>query len=109
MQSPAFRAWLQLGNSIVNECVTGVPSELMEGYEKAPADNPGLAGAYVAHTMIGVHPADSAVESFAGLSSGQTHRFVQADARVGMKASYVMRVGVARPVRGAGIAAARAV
>ena len=108
-QSPAFRAWLQLGNSIVSECVTGVPSVFTGGYEKARADNPGLAGADVAHTMIGDHPADSAVESLAGLSSGQTHRFIQVGARVGRKASYVMRAGVARPVRGAEIAAGMAV
>ena len=35
--------------------------------------------------MIGVHPADSAVESLAGLSSGQTHRFIQAGAEGGGK------------------------
>ena len=55
-----------------------IPTDYLEGYERARAVNPELAEKYVAHTVIGDPDADALVEELASFEPEQALRFLQA-------------------------------
>ena len=55
-----------------------IPTDYLEGYERARAVNPELAEKYVAHTLISDPEADAVMEELATIDSEQGFRFLQA-------------------------------
>ena len=55
-----------------------IPSDYIQGYEKARAVNPQIADNYIAHTMIGDPAADALVAELAPLGPQQTSRLINA-------------------------------
>ena len=55
-----------------------VPTDYIEGYEKARAIDAELADRYVAHTTIGDPEADAVIEEIASLGREEGNRFVHA-------------------------------
>ena len=55
-----------------------IPSDYIQGYEKARAVNPQVADNYVAHTMVGDPEADALVAELAPLGQQQSSRFINA-------------------------------
>ena len=54
-----------------------IPSDYLQGHEKARALNPKLADAYIAHTMIGDPEADSLIEELAPLGQEKSNRLIR--------------------------------
>ena len=55
-----------------------IPSDYVDGYEKARALEPEIASNYVAHTMIGDPAADAAIEDLASLDRAEATLFINA-------------------------------
>ena len=55
-----------------------IPSDYLQGYEKARAVDPEMADNYIAHTNIGDPVMDAIVEELASLPQPQVHQFIQA-------------------------------
>ena len=55
-----------------------IPTDYLEGYERARAVNPELAEKYVAHTLISDPEADAVMEELATIDSEQGFRYLQA-------------------------------
>ena len=55
-----------------------IPTDYIEGYEKARVIDADLADRYVAHTTIGDPEADAVMEAFASLGREEANRFVHA-------------------------------
>ncbi len=55
-----------------------IPSDYLQGYEKARAVDPEMADNYIAHTNIGDPVMDAIVEELASVPQPQVHQFIQA-------------------------------
>ena len=58
--------------------VTKIPTDYIQGHEKARAVNPQVADNYVAHTMIGDPEADALIKELAPLGQQQSSRLINA-------------------------------
>ena len=58
--------------------VQSIPSDYIEGYEKARVVNAEMADRYVAHTMVGDPDADALVDELAPLGQAQSSRLINA-------------------------------
>ncbi len=61
-----------------NAEVTSVPSDYLEGYEKARLVDPEMADAYVRHLLIGDPAADLMMDQLATVSARDKRRFIEA-------------------------------
>ncbi len=71
-----------------------IPTDYLEGYEKARRFDPARAGKYVTHTIIGDPAADNLLEELSGLPQQQVMEYLQA----GMEADYSSRLAGAPEV-----------
>ena len=55
-----------------------IPTDYVDGYERARALNPELADRYLAHTVVGDPEADALMEELSALDPEQVYRFLQA-------------------------------
>ena len=55
-----------------------IPTDYVDGYERARAVNPELADRYLAHTVVGDPEADALMEELSALDPEQVYRFLQA-------------------------------
>lgn len=66
------------GKEDENAFIQGIPSDYVQGYDKAQVLNRELAERYVAHLLIGDPEADAVVEVLSSLKAADAHRIIEA-------------------------------